>query len=208
MHDYKGASGHGFSRVPRKTMWRRGTQFGWEGALAPGTVGGRKAHPPKSEKLFKKKININERRKAIRSALNATLIKELLLKRNHILPKNFPLFLENKFEDLSKTKEVEQVLNKLGLEKELERLNVKKVRAGKGKLRGRKYRKKRGLLIVVGDDCKLLKSGKNILGIELTKVRILNTEKLAPDACGGRLTIFTEKALEIMEKENLFMNRK
>ena len=60
--DYKGAYGHGISRAPRKTMWRRGTQFGWEGAYAPGTVGGRKAHPPKSWKIFAKKININERK--------------------------------------------------------------------------------------------------------------------------------------------------
>ena len=55
--DYKGSYGKGLSRTPRKVMWRRGTQFGFMGATAPGTVGGRKAHPPKAEKVFIKKIN-------------------------------------------------------------------------------------------------------------------------------------------------------
>jgi len=42
-HDWKGHYGRGISRIPRKTMWRRGTQFFWVGANAPGTRGGRKA---------------------------------------------------------------------------------------------------------------------------------------------------------------------
>ena len=53
-------------------MWRRGTQFMWVGALAPGTVGGRKAHPPKASKIWNLKINKKERAKAIRSALGGS----------------------------------------------------------------------------------------------------------------------------------------
>src|SRR3990167_2631714 len=88
--DYKGSYGKGLSRTPRKVMWRRGTQFCFMGATAPGTVGGRKAHPPKAEKVFTKKINKKERRKAIRSALSATFNVELIKKRNHNIPENFP----------------------------------------------------------------------------------------------------------------------
>ena len=47
----------------------------WVGAFAPGTVGGRRAHPPKSEKIWSKKINKKENAKAIRSAISATLLK-------------------------------------------------------------------------------------------------------------------------------------
>ena len=36
----------------------------WVGAFAPGTVGGRKAHAPNAEKIFDKKINKKENRKA------------------------------------------------------------------------------------------------------------------------------------------------
>src|SRR3989344_5419986 len=46
-HDWKGHYGRGISRVPRKIMWRRGTQFFWIGAEVSGMRGGRKAHPPK-----------------------------------------------------------------------------------------------------------------------------------------------------------------
>src|SRR3990167_1169224 len=163
---YKGSYGKGISRTPRKVMWRRGTQFGYVGATAPGTRGGRKAHPPKAEKIFTKKINIKERRKAIRSALSATFTLDLIKKRNHQIPREFPFIIEDKFETLEKTKDVMNILNKLGFEKELERCEKKKVRAGKGKTRGRRYRKKVGPLIVVSKDCKLLKSAVNIPGVD------------------------------------------
>ena len=64
---YRGSYGHGISRVPRKITWRRGRQFGWIGAFAPGTVGGRRAHPPKASKSFEEKINRKERRKESRT---------------------------------------------------------------------------------------------------------------------------------------------
>src|SRR3989338_3183716 len=70
--DYKGSYGHGISRVPRKIMSRRGTRMNWVGAIAPGTVGGRQAQPPKAEKIWVKKNNKAENRKAIRSAIAAT----------------------------------------------------------------------------------------------------------------------------------------
>src|SRR5256886_17446350 len=49
--------GHGGSRVPRL----RGSMTG---AQAPGTVGGRRAHPPRPDKVWAKKINEKERRMA------------------------------------------------------------------------------------------------------------------------------------------------
>ncbi|MBI1970756.1 50S ribosomal protein L4 [Candidatus Woesearchaeota archaeon] len=48
--DYKTSYGYGISRVPRKILSRSGTRFNWVGAVAPGTVGGRQAHPPKAQK--------------------------------------------------------------------------------------------------------------------------------------------------------------
>ncbi|MEK6835055.1 MAG: 50S ribosomal protein L4 [Nanoarchaeota archaeon] len=203
--DYKGAYGHGISRVPRKILWHRGTQFGWVGAEAPGTVGGRRAHPPKASKIWDKKINIKERRKAIRSALSATLNKDLVILRNHQLPNLYPLIIENKFEDLSKTKDVIKVLENLGLQKELERLEIRKVRAGKGKNRGRKHRNKTGPLLVVSKECKLIDAAKNIHGINVVLINNINVELLAPGSKAGRLTVYTQGAIERLEKENIFM---
>ena len=63
---YRGMYGFGISRTPRKILSRRGTRMYWVGAVAPNTVGGRRAHPPKAEKIMQKKINKKERKKAIR----------------------------------------------------------------------------------------------------------------------------------------------
>ena len=203
--NYRGSYGHGISRVPRKIIWRRGRQFGWQGAFAPGTVGGRRAHPPKAVKIFDEKINRKERRKAIRSALAASLLKEYVEKR-HIVPNAIPIIVESKFESLDKTKNVKDVLIKLGLEKEIERTNVKKVRAGKGKNRGRKYRIKCGPLLVVSKDCSLEKAGRNLQGIEISKVNSLNAKKLAPGCVPGRLIIWSEGAIERLRNEKLYTN--
>src|SRR3989338_4308850 len=89
--DYKTSYGIGISRVPRKILSRSGTRFNWVGAFAPGTVGGRRAHPPTAEKQWEKKINVKERRKAICAALAATVQKELVAGRGHKLPAHYPI---------------------------------------------------------------------------------------------------------------------
>ena len=203
-HAYKTAYGHGISRVPRKIMSRRGERMNWVGAFAPGTVGGRKAHPPKAGKDWTKKINKKERRKAIRSAIAATLSKELVSK-NHIIPDNYPFIIENKIESLKKTKQVKDVLKKIGLEKELSRINERTIRSGKGKKRGRKYKSKAGPLIIVSKECALLKAAKNIAGINVRQVKSLNAKSLAPSANPGRLAIWTQDAIKELENKKLFM---
>ena len=69
--------GRGVSRVPRLTTGRRAR-------VAPQTVGGRRTHPPKPERIWAKKINRKERRLAIRSALAATVSPEFVNGRGHI----------------------------------------------------------------------------------------------------------------------------
>lgn len=202
--DYKGSYGYGISRVPRKIMSRRGSRMNWVGAFAPGTVGGRRAHPPKTEKIWKKKINEKERAKAIRSAIAATMQKEVVVQRGHLVPKHYPFILDGKFESLNKTREVISALNRLGLETELQRTDRKKIRAGKGKSRGRKYKKSKGPLIVVSVKNKLYGAAKNIPGVDVADVRSLNAELLAPGAKAGRLTLWTISAIDLLEKENLF----
>ena len=205
---YKGSYGHGMSRVPRKVMWRRGMQFGYVGAHAPGTVGGRRAHPPKAEKRWNKKININERRKAIRSSLAASLNLEIIKQRNHIAPQNFPFFVTSEIEDIKKTKDILNVLNTLGFRQELERVIKKTVKAGKGKSRNRPYKKKKGPLIVVSKKCSLIKSASNIPGIDIIDIKNINVELLAPGTIPGRLTLYTENAVETLIKDKLFLNKK
>jgi large subunit ribosomal protein L4e len=203
---YRGSYGHGISRVPRKILTRRGTRFFWVGAMAPGTVGGRRAHPPKADKIWAKKINTKERRKAIRSAMAATLAKGLVQKRGHSVPAEYPFIIEQKIETLQKTKDVRAALEKLGLKEDLTRSLARTLRGGIAKLRGRKYRVPKGPLLVVANDCALLKSASNIPGVDVVKVSNLNVELLAPGAEYGRLTLFTEGAMERLDKEKLFIH--
>jgi len=200
---YRGSYGIGISRTPRKVMSRSGTRMNWVGAFAPNTVGGRRAHPPKS-KDWTKKLNKKERRKAIRSAMAATLIIETVKQRGHHLPKGYPFAIDASIESFTKTKDILGMLDKLGLNKELKRAKEKSIRAGKGKVRGRKYIKKKGPLIVISKKGKIIGAAKNIPGVEVVEVRSLNAELLAPGAVPGRLTIWSSAAIETLEKEKLF----
>ena len=203
-HNYRGSYGIGISRVPRKILSRRGTRMNWVGAFAPGTVGGRKAHPPKAEKNWKKELNNKEMSKALRSAIAATISPETVKERGHILPDNYPFIIDNKFELLKKTKEVKAALEKIGIKEELKRSAAKKIRAGKGKLRGRLYKKRKGPLIIVAKNCSLTKGARNISGVDIVELKNLNAELLAPGAKPGRLTLWTASSIDLLEKERLF----
>ena len=204
---YKGSYGHGISRVPRKILWRRGTQFGWVGAFASGMYKGRRAHPPKAEKILNKKINDKERKKALRSALAASLNLQLVRQRGHKVTE-LANVISTQLEEVKKTKEVKEILTNLKLGEELSRVAEIKVRAGKGKMRGRKYKTKTGPLIVVSQNCPVIKSAKNIQGVDVCAVKTLNISFMAPGGIPGRLTLFTDKALETMREAKLFTDEK
>ncbi|HDP73761.1 MAG TPA: 50S ribosomal protein L4 [Candidatus Woesearchaeota archaeon] len=202
---YRGSYGFGISRIPRKILVRRGTRMYWVGAQVPGTVGGRRAHPPKSEKQWARRLNTKERRKAIRAALSATIDKSLAEARGHFVPQNYPFVISEKYESLSKTKQVTEALARLGFSADLNRAKPKTIRAGKGKARGRRYLRKKSLLIVVSrNEAELSKSARNIPGVDVVQVDRLNVELLAPGGMPGRATLFTESAIKVIEEKNLF----
>ncbi len=201
--DYKGAYGIGIARSPRKIMSHRGTRFNWVGALAPNTVGGRRAHAPKADRIWDKKLNIKERRFALRSALSATMQKDIVKTRGHILPKEFPFLLSNDVENIKKTKDVILLLETLGFKEELDRTKDKIHRAGKGKNRGRPYKIKKSVLFVVSKKCDLNKAAENVSGVEIVTPEHLNAELLAPGCAIGRLTLYTEGAIDLIAKKFL-----
>jgi len=207
-NSYKSTYGIGQSRTPRKVLNSRGTRFFFVGATAPMTVGGREAHPPKSTKNWVQKINIKERRKAIRSALSATMNVELVTERGHKVPASFPFVLDSSFESIVKTKEVMTALEKLGFKEELDRAAETSIRAGAGKRRGRRNKVKKSFLFVVSKDCPLLKSAANIAGADIVPVNGLNAELLAPGTHVGRITLFTDSALDILSQTQLFVDKK
>ena len=182
--------GRGMSRVPRLTQ-------GQAAALAPNVVSGRRAHPPKVERNWKEKMNKKENQLARNSALAATAAKEIVIKRGHRFDEKvtLPIVIEDDFENIKKTKEVIEVLEKIGINSDILRsANGKHVRAGKGKMRGRRYRVPKSLLIVSLKE-NIEKSSENLSGVDITKPHQLNIELLAPGGIAGRLTVFTKSAL-------------
>ena len=196
--DYKTTYGRGMARTPRKVLSRSGTRFNYVGALAPNTVGGRRAHPPKADKVWSKKLNVKERRKALCSALAATMHKDVVVKRGHIVPDGFPFILSDDFEDISKTKDIIKSLYSLGFKDELDRTSSSgmKLRPGKGKNRGRPFKIKKSVLFVVSKDCPLQKSAANISGVDIVTAVHLNADLLAPGTHPGRLTLYTQGAVD------------
>lgn len=176
------------------------------GAFVPHTVGGRRAHPPKVEKVLRERINKKERRLAIRSAIAATKDKKLVASRGHIVGHitELPLVVSDEFEEMKKASEVKGVLQKLGLWNDVERVSKsKRVRAGRGKMRGRKYKLAVGPLIVVGEDRGIGLGARNFPGLKVVRVTGLNAEALAPGGALGRLTLWTRGAIKKMA-EGLF----
>jgi large subunit ribosomal protein L4e len=174
----------------------------WRARFVPQARGGREAHPPKVEKVWGEKVNKKERQKAIRSAVAATAKKELVLGRGHKVEeiKELPIVVEDKIQEIKKTKDLVEFLKKIGLEKELERIKKKKIRAGKGKVRGRRYKRRRGPLVVISEDKGISKAVKNIPGTDISYVNSLSVKHLAPGAHVGRLTIYTKSSIEKLEK--------
>ena len=110
-HDWKGHYGRGISRIPRKTMWRRGTQFMWIGAEVSGVRGGRQAHPPKGIGK-EKKINKKEIKIAMNSGFAATANKNYINNRYESLNElyfDFPVIVESKLDNV-KTKDLKDML--------------------------------------------------------------------------------------------------
>lgn len=203
--DYKGSYGKGISRVPRKTMSRNGGNFNWEGALAPGTRGGRRAHPPKVSTVRYRKLNTKENRKAIRAAISATLDKELVSKRGHAIPAAYPFVVADSLEQLTKTKELRAALTQLGLGDELARAAIPSRRSGRATMRGRTRKQRTSVLLVTSADAPVMLAAKGIPGVNAVPVNALNAQILAPGTHPGRLSLFTSGAIKQMEEKQLFL---
>ncbi len=185
-------SGRGVAQVPR-------IKNGSRVARIPQAVGGRAAHPPKVEKILVKRINKQEKRKALRSAIAATCNLELVTARGHLVDGEIPVILEDAFENIATTAEIIGILKAINVFADVERAkNSKKVRAGRGKMRGRRYKQRKSVLIVTGETP--LRAARNLAGVDAVSVGQLNTELLAPGTHAGRLTIWTEGALKKLEE--------
>lgn len=186
-------TGSAIARVPRV---KGGSG---KAAFAPSTVKGRQPHPPKAEKIIVKDIPKKEAKLALNSAIAATAEKEVVAKRGHKIENvpAFPMVVEDAFEALTKSKEVEEAFTSLGIADDVVRVRESRnIRAGKGKRRGRRIKQAVGPLIVVVEGKGLVNAASNIPGVQVTTVTNLNTEMLAPGTHPGRLTVWTNGAIK------------
>lgn len=192
--------GRGASKIPRSTG--SGTHHGGRATLVHSTVGGRMLFPPTVEKKIVEKINRKEYKLALKSAIASTSHKDLVLSRGHRAEDvdHVPLVVDDAIMEVSKTQELKEVLENLGLGDDLVRTSKKKIRAGKGKMRGRKYKTKTGPLLVVSEDCAVVKAGNNLLGVDVLTTKQLTVESLAPGGDAARLTVWTKSALEQLKE--------
>lgn len=195
--------GRGAARTPRSHGRR--THHAQRGALVNYTVGGRVAHPPKPEKKIVENINKKERKLAIRSAIAATTNRELVLNRGHQADKFdlLPIIFEDDIHDkVVKTKDAIELFTKIGLIEDIERSKEgRNIRAGQGKIRGRKYKSPKGPLIITDRESNFCNAIRNLPGIEIVDVKYLNAEMLAPGTHAGRLTIWMEKTLKMIDEK-------
>ena len=180
-------SGRGMAHVPRQNG---------RGRRVPQTVKGRRAHPPKAEKDQGKEINDKERKFAVRSAIAATADADVVRERGHQFDDGveLPLVVSDDFEDLLKTQEAADVVETLGLAADVERAEDRTVKAGRGKTRGRKYRRPSSILFVTSEEPS--RAARNLAGVDVATAANVSAEDLAPGTQAGRLTVWTESALE------------
>ena len=188
-------TGRAVARVPR--VGGSGTHRSGQGAFGNMCRGGRMFNPTTTWRRWHRKVNLTQRRHAVASAIAASGVPSLVLARGHRvnnLPE-VPLVVDS-FSGLDKTKKLVEKLNLLGLEDELRKVKEsRKVRTGQGKYRNRRYRMRKGPLVVYDTvDQTLVNPARGIQGVELCHVDRLNILQLAPGGHLGRLIVWTKAA--------------
>ena len=199
-------TGHGISRAPR--IKGSGFSTARNVGRVPFAVGGRRTHPIKKEKDLQKKINKKSYALSLISAISASGDYDWVKSRGHIIQDipELPLVVDDKIQTVKKTSAVYKIFSDLGLNTELKKSKEsKKVRAGKGKRRGRKYKKKRGVLFVIKEDFGIIKATRNIPGIEIVKYDNISINNLAPGGSLGRLILWSQSAFDELNNINVMV---
>jgi large subunit ribosomal protein L4e len=157
--------------------------------------------PTKTWRRWHRKVNTNQKRFAVASALAASALPGLVFGRGHIINTvpEIPLVVDSAIEKVGKTKQAIAVLKAVGAFSDVAKArDSRKLRAGKGKMRGRRYTSRRGPLIVYQNDDGLVEAFRNLPGVEVAHVDRLNLLQLAPGGHLGRFIVWSQNAFERM----------
>merc|ERR1712045_406301 len=193
-------TGRAVARIPR--VRGGGTHRSGQAAFGNMCRGGRMFAPLKTWRKWHKRVNINQRRFAMTSAIAATGVPALVMARGHMVDNvpEIPLVVSNNVENYNKTKQAVALLKAVGAWDDIKRVYAtRQQRAGRGKMRGRRFVQKLGPCIVYNKDNGVVKSFRNIPGVNLVPVSALNILRLAPGGHVGRFLIFTEDAAKELD---------
>ena len=197
-------TGRAVSRIPR--VGGSGTSRNGQGAFGNMCRKGRMFAPIRIWRRWHRRSNLKQKRYAVATALAASAILPRVHARGHRVDNvpELPFVVSNQVEKIERTKEAVKFLRDTGAWADVQKvIDTVKVRAGKGKLRNRRYRSRRGPLVVYsGANVPLIKALRNVPGVEVAHVSRLNLLQLAPGGHVGRFIIWTEGAFQ--ELNNVF----
>jgi len=196
-------TGRAVARIPR--VPGGGTHRAGQAAFGNMCRGGRMFAPTKTWRRWHRRISTQQKRFALASAVSATGVTGLVLARGHRIENvaEIPLVVGGAdVSGLTKTKQAVQLLESLGAYTEIDKVkDSKKIRAGAGKARNRRYVQRLGPLIILSKkDKDVSRAFRNIPGVDIGYVDRLNLLQLAPGGHLGRFCIWTQDAFEQLDK--------
>jgi large subunit ribosomal protein L4e len=153
--------------------------------------------PTKTWRKWNAKLNTNQKRFAVASALAASALPSLVMARGHKIDNvpEVPLVVDDSFQSIAKTKKALEALKGCGADCDVTKAKEsRKIRAGVGKMRNRRHVQRRGPLVVFAEDHGITQAFRNLPGVELAHVDRLNLLQLAPGGHLGRFIIWTQSA--------------
>jgi large subunit ribosomal protein L4e len=158
---------------------------------------GRMFAPTHTWRKWHKKINTNQKRYAVASALAASALPSLVMARGHRIGEvaEIPCVVDDSVQNFQRTKQAITALKALGAYEDVEKArDSRKIHRGKGKMRGRRHTQRRGPLVVYSNDNGIVQAFRNLPGVELCHVERLNLLQLAPGGHMGRFIVWTSSA--------------
>ena len=188
-------TGRAVSRIPR--IAGGGTSKSGSGAFGNMCRGGHMFAPNKTWRRWHRSANLTQKRHAMASSIAASALPALVMARGHRISEvpELPLVVSDDMQNVKKASAAVSILEKLGLTEDLNRVKeTRRIRAGAGKARNRRYVTRKGPLVVYSEDNGLVTALRNVPGVETCHVDKLNLLQTAPGGTFGRIIVWTESA--------------
>ncbi|CAK0868639.1 unnamed protein product [Prorocentrum cordatum] len=194
-------TGRAVARIPRAPGG--GTHRAGQAAFGNQARGGGMFCPTKIWRRWHRRVNVTQKRHAVATCLAASTLPPLVMARGHRIGEvsELPLVVSSGAESIQKTKQAVELLKSVGCAEELQRvIDSKKVRAGKGKMRNRRYTMRKGPVVIYDEDNGIVRAFRNVPGVDTMCVTRMNLLKLAPGGNFGRFVIWTEGAFKKLDE--------